>query len=128
MPLHVVTGAVLQCSMGVAPGTFVATPKQVMSSYRDAGNILDHKPMVNILPFGMCTSMANPAVASATAAASGVLTPMPCVPNTPSPWVAGAPTVPVCHAPALDDISICQCVWGGTITVAYAGQSTEVIP
>lgn len=116
------------CSMGMAPSTFVARPKQVLSSYRDAGNIMDHVSMVNIMPFGSCMSLANPSVASATAAAQGVLTPMPCIPNTPFPWVAGAPTVPLAFAPALDDISICQCIWGGTIRVAFAGQATEVIP
>lgn len=128
MPRQVVTGAVLKCSMCLTPGSFVATPKQVRSSYMDAANIMDHKPLVNILPFGACMSLANPTVASATAAAQGVLTPMPCVPNTPSPWFPGAPTVPIQFLPALDDISMCMCVWGGLITVTYAGQATENIP
>ena len=54
---------------------------------------MDNKPFVNILPFGMCMSLANPMVAAATAAALGALTPMPCIPVTPAPWVPGSPTV-----------------------------------
>ena len=38
-----------------------------------AANIMDHVPMVNIMPFGMCITPSNPAVAAATAAALGVL-------------------------------------------------------
>ena len=54
-------------------------------------NIMDHIPMsADIMPFGMCISPSNPTVASATAAAMGVLTPMPCIPNTPAPWFSSA--------------------------------------
>ena len=81
----------------MAPSTFSATPKMVMTSNMDAGNIMDNKPMVNIPPFGACMSLANPQVAAATAAALGVLTPVPCMPVIPAPWVPGAPTVLVAN-------------------------------
>jgi hypothetical protein len=129
MPLHVCNGALLQCTFGMAPSTFVVLPThQMLTSAQPAANILDHVPMVNVMPFGMCTSLANPTVASATAAASGVLTPMPCVPNTPSPWVAGAPTVILAGAPALDDVSKLMCTWGGVISIVFPGEVTEQIP
>jgi hypothetical protein len=75
MPYTVVNGATLMCSFGMAPSTFVVTPVNgVLAENQPVANILDHKPMVNIMPFGMCMSLANPQVAAATTAASGVLT------------------------------------------------------
>src|SRR3546814_11693806 len=89
---------------------------------------MDHEPMLNIMPFGMCTSLANPTVASATSAAMGVLTPMPCIPATTSPWVPGAPTVLEGNLPTLDNTCKCMFMWGGVVTVAYPGQVKEMIP
>jgi hypothetical protein len=89
---------------------------------------MDHIPMKNIMPFGMCQSPSNPQVAAATAAAMGVLTPMPCIPMTPAPWTPGAPTVMIKTAPALNDSSTLMCVWAGTITISSAGQTTHKIP
>jgi hypothetical protein len=129
MPKHVCMGAMLQCTFGVAPSTFMVLPvNRVMTSFVPAANIMDNKPMVNILPFGMCTSPANPVVAAATAAALGVLTPMPCIPNTVAPWAPGAATVLLANMPALDDTSKLTCLWGGMISVSMPGQMTEDIP
>lgn len=89
---------------------------------------MDHKPMVNIAPFGMCMSIANPAVAAATSAAFGVLTPQPCIPVTVSPWVPGATTVLLGSQPSLDNTCTLNCLWGGIIQVAVPGQFTELIP
>ena len=129
MPMQVCAGATLQCSFGTAPSTLMVPPaNQVMTSYMPAANIMDNKPMVNILPFAMCTSPANPTVASATSAAMGVLTPMPCIPVTPAPWITGAPTVLLGHMPTLNDTSKLMCNWGGVIQIVNAGQATEQIP
>jgi len=129
MPNQVCMGAMLKCSMGLAPSSLVVLPvNRVMTSNVPAANIMDNKPLVNIMPFGMCQSPANPTVAAATAAALGVLTPMPCVPNTPAPWVPGAPTVMIANQPALDDTSKLMCIWAGVIEVTYAGQATHQIP
>lgn len=129
MPMHVCSGATLQCSFGLAPSTLVVLPiSQMMTSHMPAANIMDNKPMVNIMPFGMCTSLANPTVASATAAAMGVLTPMPCIPVTAAPWAPGAPTVLLGNMPALDNACKLMCNWGGVIQVVVPGQFTEQIP
>jgi hypothetical protein len=101
-----------------------------MTSNMPAANIMDHKPGLNILPFGMCTCPANPAVAAATAAALGTPTPAPCVPMTMAPWVPGAVSPPVIlgNQPALDNISKVICTWGGVIEVVSPGQVTHTIP
>ena len=118
----------LQCSFGAAPSSLVVLPaNRVLTNTPDA-NIMDNKPLVNILPFGMCSSIANPTVAAATAAAAGVLTPMPCVPVTPAPWVPGAPTVLLGSMPALDNSSKLMCTWGGVIQVVNPSQTTVMIP
>ena len=128
MALHVCTGAMMKCAMGMAPSTFSATPKMVMTGNMPAGNIMDFVPMMNIPPFGMCMSLANPQVAAATAAALGALTPMPCVPVPTGPWAPGAPTVLVAGMPALNNSSMLNCAWAGVITFAAPGQFTEMIP
>ena len=128
MPFHTCTGAQMICTMGLAPSVFNATPKNVLTSFKPAGNIMDHKPFMNIPPFGMCQSLANPTVAAATAAALGVLTPMPCVPATVAPWAPGAPTVIVAGMPALNNTSTLACMWAGVIKIVNPGQFTEMIP
>ena len=129
MPIHVVNGASLMCSFGVAPSTLTVLPiNRVMSGNQPAANIQDHIPMVNIMPFGMCISPTNPQVAAATTAALGVLTPQPCIPATTAPWIPGAPTVLLGNQPALDNIGTCMCMWAGVVTVASPGQVTEMIP
>jgi hypothetical protein len=126
---QVVTGALLQCSFGVAPSSLMVLPKNTtMVNNMPAANIMDNIPMVNILPFGMCQSMMNPMVAAATAAALGVLTPMPCVPVTAAPWAPGAPTVLIGNMPALNNSSKCLCNWGGMISINMAGQFTTNVP
>jgi Domain of unknown function (DUF4280) len=125
----VVAGANLQCSFGVAPSALVVLPmNRVLGVGPPAANIMDNKPMLNIPPFGMCQSPANPMVAAATAAAMGVLTPMPCIPVTAAPWVPGSPTVMLGTAPALNNSSKCMCNWGGVISILVPGQFTVMVP
>ena len=128
MAIQVCMGATLQCSFGMAPSTLVVLPQNRVLTQTPAANIMDNKPLVNIMPFGMCQSLANPTVAAATAAALGVLTPMPCVPVTPAPWVVGAPTALVGNMPTLNNTSKLMCVWGGVIQIVNPGQTTVMVP
>lgn len=125
MAVQVVSGAMLLCTFGAAPSTLNVLPKsRVQAAGPPAANIADSIPNMNIPPFGMCMSMANPQVASATAAALGVLTPMPCVPATVGPWKPGSPTVLVGGQPALTNSSTANCAYGGMISITVPGQFT----
>jgi hypothetical protein len=128
MGIQVAMGANLQCSFGAAPSALVVLPANRVMTGVPAANIMDGKPMVNILPFGVCNCPANPMVAAATAAALGVLTPMPCIPVTAAPWAPGAPTVLVGGMPALQNSSKLMCNWGGVIQVLAPGQATVMVP
>jgi hypothetical protein len=122
MGVQVVMGAMLQCSFGVAPSSLVVLPTNKVVGMTPAANVMDNVPLLNIPPFGMCQSLANPMVAAATAAALGVLTPMPCIPATAAPWVPGCPKVLVGSAPALESNSKLMCSYGGVIQVVTPGQ------
>ncbi|MCX6596096.1 MAG: DUF4280 domain-containing protein [Acidobacteria bacterium] len=124
MGQQVCMGAMLQCSFGVAPSSLVVLPVNRTLTQTPAANIMDHVPMLNIMPFGMCNSIANPMVAAATAAALGVLTPMPCIPATAAPWVPGSPTVLIANMPALNNSSKLMCMWAGVISINVPGQFT----
>ena len=129
MPQQVCNGATLQCVMGVAPSSLVVLPiNRVTTGNQPDANIMDFIPMTNIMPFGMCISPANPEVAAATAAALGVLTPMPCIPVTTSPWVPGAPTVLLANNPTLDSTCTLMCMWGGVIQIVAPGEFTVSVP
>jgi hypothetical protein len=121
-------GAMCACSFGAAPSSLVVLPANKVLTTTPAANIMDNKPMVNIMPFAMCISPANPEVIAETAAALGVPTPAPCIPNTVAPWAPGSPTVMIANMPALNNSSMLACMWGGVITISMAGQTTVMVP
>lgn len=124
----VCTGAILQCTFGMAPSPLNVLPvNRIILNNLPMANIMDNKPLINILPFGMCNSIANPTVAAATAAALGVLTPMPCIPTTIAPWMPGSPTIMIDNAPALTAQSQLMCAWGGVIQISFPGQVTTIV-
>lgn len=104
--------ALCRCSFGTVPAPLMVSSQQtVMMCGLPAATIFDNR----FLTFGMCSSPGNPTVAAATAAAGGVLTPMPCTPATVAPWAPGCPTVMVCGKPLLNNTSRLVCGYGGVI-------------
>ncbi len=121
MGFGVCGGAMLACSFGMTPSTLNVLPEAKVVSMMPLATIMDNKPLVNVMSFGMCSCPSNPEVASATAAAMGVLTPMPCVPAITAPWVPGSPTVLIGNKPALNNSCKLMCTYGGVITINSPG-------
>jgi len=115
-------GAMLKCMFGAAPATLVVLPTSLVNiGGNQMATIMDFEPLLNIGSFEMCSSVSNPTVNAATAAANGVLQPMPCIPATSSPWTPGEPTVLVGKLPALTKDCICMCNWAGMIQITDSG-------
>ena len=123
MAILVNSNSLLECSFGKVPSPLTVLPtNKVMAGSTPAATIMDHIPMVNIKPFGLCTAPTNPAVIAAGGS------PVPCVPVTPAPWIVGAPTVLIGEMPALDTVSKCLCTWAGVIQVATPAQTEVMVP
>ncbi|OEJ98585.1 hypothetical protein A8C32_05125 [Flavivirga aquatica] len=119
----VCSGASMSCSYGTATSSLVILPtNEVNADSMPAATVNDYIPLVNIMTFGECSSTTNPAVIAATAAASGVQTPAPCVPSTVTPWSPGIADVAINGMSALDDGSTCDCLWAGSISFSDAGE------
>ena len=122
MAAPVVTGAVIMCTNGLSPGQLIGS-LPITFGGAPALNINSVAPFTNVCPCGMCTSMANPAVAAATAAALGVLTPQPCIPSPAGIWMSTS-SVTVGGSPGLASDSTLVCAFGGTISIRDPGQKT----
>jgi hypothetical protein len=128
MPFLVAATAEIMCDMGDAPAALIlepGPPHTAISTPMPLAAITDFAPGVNITTFGMCNSPANPAVIAATAAASGVFTPAPCIPATVAPWAPPAPVL-LDGVAAFDEFATCECLWAGTIVVTDPGQFSVV--
>ncbi|MBQ7584503.1 MAG: DUF4280 domain-containing protein [Lachnospiraceae bacterium] len=123
MSLLVNVGANLMCAMGTTPAPLkVTSQSKVLAEGKPAATIQDAAPMSNVGPFGMCTSLANPAVASATAAALGVLTPQPCTPVPAGIWIPTKPKVLIDGKPCLTQDCKLMCSYAGSISITLPGQ------
>jgi hypothetical protein len=112
MGMQVVNGALIKCTFGTAPTSLVVLPtNSTMAASNPAGNIMDNKPFVQIIPFAMCITPSNPAVAAAMGA------PMPCTPVTPAPWIPTSPTTMIGKMPTLSSSSSLVCAYGGMIQI-----------
>lgn len=125
MAMQTANTAVCQCSFGAAPASLPVPPAcKVLACGLPAATVMDNK----LPPFGMCSSLANPAVSSATAAAGGVLTPQPCSPVLTAPWMPGSLTVQIGGKSALNNTSKLMCAYGGVIQVGATPAMTVKTP
>jgi hypothetical protein len=123
----VVNGAKPRCDQGLAPGVLTVLPVNLADGgLVPAATVMDNLPMVNVAPFAMCKTQANPQVAAATAAAMGALTPMPCIPVIAAPWSKGASGAEIAGQKALTSDAKRTCMWTGQITVTDPGSDVDV--
>ena len=129
MGIATVTGAQCMCTFGTAPCSLQVTSQMTcLAEGKPIGTIQDMQPYVNLQPFGMCTSLANPAVASATAAAFGVLTPQPCTMVPAGTWIPSNPKVLVGGKPCLTNEATMMCGLGaGSIRITVPGQTKVMV-
>ena len=127
MAKYVSKGAKLKCSFGSDQSDLnIISEENVYLCGQKMANVGDYKPMKNIMPFGMCKSLANPTVAAATAAANGKLQEMPCIPNTTAPWMPGKPNTYMAGLLTLIDNCKLMCNWAGVIEITDHGQKGNV--
>lgn len=106
----------MQCSFGSAPSSLLVLPKSrcFCTPVTAYATIMDYIPIINILPFGTCTSPSNPANYATGSS--------PCIPAIVEPWKPGSGTVLLNNFKALSKESICQCGFQGIISIKDAGQ------
>ncbi|MCB2377404.1 DUF6531 domain-containing protein [Hymenobacter sp. BT635] len=108
---YVMNGVWLTCDKGVTPSRFMVTPKPVQLYDEHFANELDKVPLVNILPFGVCSISKGP-----------------CLP-APLMWERVMEDgLTVLGARPLLDTSKCQCSLGGKIAIHFtkAGATAAV--
>jgi hypothetical protein len=91
-------GAILTCSKGTQPSHLGILPdiENLLAGRPTFAKHTDTTPNVNLRPFGLCTSMANPAVGVSYAASVGALSPVPCTPVPITPWLPAPSTTMGC--------------------------------
>jgi len=148
---YVTSTATLKCPFGSACSSLIVLPtKRVLLSGKPMANIKDSKSIMNVPPFGLCSSLLNPTVALASAAAMSIPMPsmssiidnvingsddedssstinlnvvsMPCIPNIVGNWKHGKADYIVGGQPALLKSCKLTCMWGGVITIKKDGQ------
>lgn len=119
----VTSGALMACTFGAAPSALSVLPLPgAAAGGQPVATVNDKVPMLNIKPFGLCSSPSYPPTAAATAAALGALTPTPCMPNVPGPWLPGSQVLKVNGQSALLDNCKAICAFGGQISITMPGQ------
>lgn len=127
-PKHlVVHGVRIACSLGTANAALLVTRPGRTDEGAAIATVDDYEPLTNVLPFGLCQAPGNPSVQRATAAANGVLTPAPCIPDTRSRWSPGSANLQLDGVPALTASSTLSCRWAGVITIVSPNSSLKTV-
>lgn len=124
---YVTQNAILRCPFGLMTSILtVVDPTRASIGFNKMATIQDKAPMVNIPPFGMCTSILNPAVQSATIAAMGTLTPAPC-PGVQAitGWIPPLNNVVNKTSRYITKTCTLLCSFGGNIQVVHSGQGVS---
>lgn len=101
--LETVMSAELMCTDGAGMVQLIVDPKTILVEGQIAGNILDGVGEVNIQAFQSCYIT------------GGSCTPLTAI------WVPGNPTVLMCGAPALAQLSLAPCAIQAAVDVIMAG-------
>ena len=117
----VLEGDICKCSNGNAPCPLVVTSSGRMTCGRRKVAVKTDASIANLASFGMCNTLANPAVAAATAANNGVLTPQPCVPALTGSWNGTAGKLNVGGMAAVLESSTAICSYAGNISISLTG-------
>ena len=129
MPMQVCMGASMMCTFGMAPSSLVVLPtNKVLTNMMPDANIMDHIPMVNIMPFGMCMSPSNPSVGRRHRRGAGCAHSHALHSGNPRAVDSGRDHRPDRQLPGVDNASQLMCTWGGVITFVTPGEFTVMVP
>ncbi len=121
-----------KCNQGVFPFMpLIVMPKnQVKGFTLNAATIKDTVPFMNMLPYILCKSLANPFTILASLRPPPVFfiyTPGLCIPIGKA-WSPGSPNVQIRNIKALNNYSKLSCLLGkGQIQILFPGQPMTIL-
>ena len=113
-------GGLIECTFGVAPGSYLSIRATTLITNKPSSNISDSMIGSNVVPFPGCTSPTNPFFKPPF-----IVPPLPCVPKL-SPFVPTSPTILLEKMPITtkDSIAMCMFAPGGVVSFTNPGQAT----
>ncbi|MEY8356607.1 DUF4280 domain-containing protein [Lachnospiraceae bacterium 54-53] len=101
--IQVVEGCPLMCSMGSSESCLkVPLGHGACTGGKKQATVMDYKPGINIISFGICKRMTPP---------------QPCIPVILIPWLIEDKDCKLNGEPALFNTSVLSCVCGGVIRI-----------
>lgn len=103
-------GNLCKCSFGTIPIPLVSTNITVQA---EKSPVVTNMDTSNLISFGLCSASANPLVVEV----AGIKIPTVCQAKIITPWLNTKMNVLACGKPICTNNSICQCKWGGIVTI-----------